>query len=207
MEIKAAMAEDDSKINLYNGLLIALLTVVAALVAWRASVADDAAGDEDYAGLQATVNAEETRAVNYVEAMEHYGAFLNFHRNSVLSDTLGEKEGREAADLAAVNLGQFPARFMNRDGTYSVQRDLGSMWQDAAKIKDMDDAKHFEDSEKFRDKSLKLSLAVVVLTLALVVLTLVETLPEGGAQIACLVFGALIGGAGTVWSVLLELGK
>lgn len=201
------MADDDSKINLYNGLLIALLTVIAAVVAWRASVADDAAGDEDYAGLQATVNAEETRALNYVEAMEHYGAFLNFHRNNVLSDHLGEAEGREAADLAALSLGQFPARFMSRDGTYSVQRELGSLWQDASKVKDMDDAKHFADSEKYRDKSLKLSMAVVVMTLALVVLTLVETLPEGGAQIACMALGGLVGIAGTVWSVLLELGK
>ncbi len=199
--------EKDSKINLYNGLLIALLTVIAAVVAWRGSVADDAAGDEDYAGLQATVNAEETRALNYVEAMEHFGAFLNFYRNLVLSDRLGEEKGQEAADAAAANLGQFPAKFMSRDGTYSVQRDLGSMWQDAAKIKDMDDAKHFEDSEVFRQKSLKLSLAVVVLTLSLVVLTLVEAFPEGAAQVACMVFGGLIGIAGTVWSVLLELGK
>lgn len=201
------MADDDSKINLYNGLLIALLTVIAAVVAWRASVADDAAGDEDYAGLQATVNAEETKALNYVEAMEHYGAFLNFHKNYVLSDRLGEEKGKDAADLAAASLGQFPSRFMNRDGTYSVQRELGSLWQDASKVKDMDDGKHFEDSEKFRAKSLNLSLAVVVMTLALVILTLVETLPEGGAQVACMIFGGLVGAAGTVWSVMLEMAK
>ena len=200
---------EDSKINLWTGLMIALLTVVAAVVAWRASVADDAAGDEDYAGLQATVNAEETRALTYVEAMEHSGAFLSFHRNKLLSDRL-EKAGKEAAsheaaDLAAANLGQFPPRFMNRDGTYSVARDLGSMWQDEAKLKDMDDESHFQASEIFRAKSLKLSLAVVVLTLSLVVLTLVEAFPEGVAQVLCLVAGILVGVAGTVWSVMLEV--
>ena len=50
-------------------ILIAIVTVLAALVSWRSSVAQDGAGDEALAGERAVLNVEETRAPNYVKPM------------------------------------------------------------------------------------------------------------------------------------------
>lgn len=215
------MSDEDAgdRIQTITGVLIAVITVLAAMVAWWASVTEDNAGDEDYAGLQCTVRAEQARAVNYVDALEHYGSFLNFRRSKSLSDRLEkaakkhkaheeryETASRAAADLAAANLGQFPARFMNRDGTYSLSRDMGAMWQEEAKQQDMDDQAHFVAAEVSYQRTLKLSLAVVVMTLGLVALTLVEVL-GGGAQMLWLVVGSVLGFAGLIWAVMLEMGR
>src|SRR5688572_26312154 len=132
-------------------LLIAVITVIGAVVAWRASVADDGAGDADFAGLRASLNAEETRALNAVNAFEHYGAYTTYWRYNALGDALADdvevaeaeaaealdRQRAEAYDLADANQDLFPNRFLNRDGTYSVARETGEAWADAAREKDL----------------------------------------------------------------------
>src|SRR5689334_3777454 len=75
-----AAEEKQGSFETIVAILIALVTVAGAIVAWRASVAADGAGDADFAGLQASLNAEETRALNYVDAYEHYGAYTAYRR-------------------------------------------------------------------------------------------------------------------------------
>lgn len=48
----------------FTAILIAVVVVLAAIVAWRASLIDDSAGDNDYAGLKAAVNASQTAALS-----------------------------------------------------------------------------------------------------------------------------------------------
>ena len=59
-----------SSLDTVVAVLIAVSTLVGAGLAWRSSVAGDAAGDADYAGLRSVVNVEETRATNAVNAYE-----------------------------------------------------------------------------------------------------------------------------------------
>src|SRR6476620_9476893 len=73
-------AERSQRLETVVAILIAVVTVIGALVAWRSSVADDGAGDADFAGLRASVRAEETRALNSVDAYENYGAYMNYRR-------------------------------------------------------------------------------------------------------------------------------
>ncbi|MBI1877165.1 MAG: hypothetical protein HYR94_02845 [Chloroflexi bacterium] len=46
------------RLEIVNALLIALVTLIGAFVAWRVSVASDNAGDAALAGLIATLNAQ-----------------------------------------------------------------------------------------------------------------------------------------------------
>ena len=55
-------AERSQRLETVVAILIAVVTVIGAVVAWRSSVADDGAGDADFAGLRASVRSEETRA-------------------------------------------------------------------------------------------------------------------------------------------------
>src|SRR5688572_27036761 len=82
--------EKESPFNTVVAVLIALVTVVGAVVAWRASVAADGAGDADFAGLQASLNAEQTRALNFVDAYEHYGAYVTYQRYLNLSYAIAD---------------------------------------------------------------------------------------------------------------------
>jgi len=145
---------------------------VSGSVAWRASVAADGAGDADFAGLKASLNAEETRSINFVNAYEHYGAYTAYSRYIQLGDLLEkevdsnaglseeeafllDRQRAEAYDLADANQDLFPNRFLNRDGSYSVQREMGEAWADAAKEKDLNPDPQYAEAEKPLQESLR----------------------------------------------------
>lgn len=184
--------------------LIAAATLLGALFAWRSSVAGDAAGDADYAGLRAALNVEETRATNAVNAYEHYAAFTSFDRHDELARLIEDGAGpardlEEARELASASRGLYPAHFVNRDGTYALERELGVMWADAAREKDLSPEPQFAEADRQRGKSLGLLIAVTLTAVALVFFTLVGAL---GARlqylnlalgVLCLLVGGVVG--------------
>jgi hypothetical protein len=183
-------------------ILIAVTTLIGATLTWRSSVAGDAAGDADYAGLRSVVDSEETRARSAVNAYEHYSAFTSFDRQDELA-RLMEKEGSSDASetkvRAKANRGLFEAKFATRDGTYAVNREISAAWADAAREKDLNPEPQFEEADKMRSKSLGLMGAVTIVAIALVFFTLVEALGARflylnvGLGIACLVAGSALG--------------
>jgi hypothetical protein len=193
--------------------LIALVTVIGALVAWRASVAADSAGDADFGGLRAALNAEQTHALNAVNGYEAYGAFTAYKRyndlGNLLEDDLTqatdpqalESELADARDLAIANQSLFPNKFLNRDGTYALQRQLGELLADAKREKDVNPNPQFAEADKLRSKTNWMLIALTVLALALVFYTLVEAV---GDRLKPLMFGlgslvALAGGLAALW--------
>jgi hypothetical protein len=212
----AAVERSDERFQTFVAMLIALVTVIGAIVVWRASVAADAAGDADFAGLRAMTNVAETRALNFVNAYENYGAFMTFFRHDQLGEMMTqdqtkgedaaviEQQRLEARDLATANQHLFPNRFMNRDGTYALQRQLGELWADAARAKDLNPEPQFEDAEKLRGKTLGLLAMVVLLAFSLVSFTIIEAL-RGCARYVPLAFGALFLFVGVVGTILIEL--
>lgn len=199
-------------------ILIAVTTVIGAIVAWRSAVADDGAGDADYAGLQAAVRAEETRALNYVNAYESYAAFASYRRYSELGDLIEadqasapgdeapvlERERADSHDLALSSQGLFPNKFLQRDGSYSVQRQMGEMWADAAREHDLNPDPQFAQANQLRAKANWLLVSVTILAVALVFMTLIEALGER-LQVAMLSLGSLTMLAGTLFALFVEL--
>jgi len=187
--------EKESRMETMVAILIAVVTVIGALVAWRASVAADGAGDADFAGLQASLNAEETQALNYVNAYEHYGAYVAYERNLNLGNAIAndlntappanedeafwlDRQRAEAFDIARANQDLFPNRFLNRDGTYSVQRELGEGWADAKREKDLNPDPHYTEADSLRLKTNLLLATISILGVGLVFFTLVESVGE-----------------------------
>lgn len=198
-------------------ILIALATLIGAVVAWRASVAADGAGDADFAGLRATVNWEETRALAAVTVYENYSAFMNYRRYEELGNLLVEEQNQreddEAAalepervsayDLALANQQLFPNKFLNRDGSYALQREVGEIFADAAKEKDLQPDSQYAEADKLRAQTDQLLVAVTILAAALVFYTLVETV---GRRLQYLFVGAglLCTLAGAVMAIMVE---
>lgn len=199
-------------------ILIALTTVIGAVVAWRASVSDDGAGDADFGGLRAALNVEETRAINFVNAYESYRAFSEYKLHNDLGDLLAEdqtnapeeeaalleRERADAHDIATARQSLFPGRFRNRDDTYSIQRQMGELWADAAKQKDLNPEPQFAEADQLRTKTNNLLVAVTILAIGLVFYTLVETVGRG-MQYVMLGLGTLCLIAGTGFAIYLEL--
>lgn len=213
--------EKESRLETVVAILIAVVTVIGAVVTWRASVAADGAGDADFAGLQASTNAEETRALNFVNAYEHYGAYVNYSRNLNLGNALAaelnnappasaeeafwlDRQRAEAFDIAKANQDLFPNRFLNRDGTYSVARELGEGWADAKKEKDLNPDPHYAAADALRLKTNLLLATISLLAVGLVFFTLVESLGDRW-RIPVLILGTLFSLAGTLAAIVVEL--
>jgi len=210
-------AERSQRLETVVAILIAVVTVIGALAAWRSSVADDGAGDADFAGLRASVRAEETRALNNVNAYENYGSYANYRRYSEMSNLIEadqanapEQEKSELArqradnnDLSISNQRLFPNKFLDRDGSYNVKRQMGEMWADAAKENDLNPDPQFVEADQLRDKANWLLAAVAILAIALVFYTLVESF---GARMryVMVTLGSLCMVAGTVFALFIE---
>lgn len=217
---------ENNKSSLFDtivAILIAVAAVATAVIAWRASIVSDASGDADYAGLRASVNAEETHALNAVNGYEHFGAYTNYARYSLMGNTLADylasnpnleeqesysldRQRAEYLDLADANNDLFPTKFINRDGTYGLQREMGEMWADAAKEKDLNPDPQFKDADQLRTKSDNMLAMLAVMGVALVLYTLIEVV-EGVWKYVFAGLGTVMLVAGTVAAIVFELAK
>jgi hypothetical protein len=200
-----------------TAIIIAVVVAIGALVSWRASVIDDAAGDFDYAGLRSTVYSVRAHALNSVNAYESYGNYVNYLRNNRMSQLLSEdletlpedqqpayyQQMKISTDLADANRGMFENQYLNRDGSYSVQRQMGVMLADAAKENDLDYQSQFNDADKERARTRTMLIAVMVLSIATVFYALVESV-EGRMKVVMIAVGSVISIAGIVMAMLVQ---
>jgi hypothetical protein len=214
-----SQAERSQRLETAGAILIAIATVLGAVVAWRSSVADDGAGDADFAGLRASVRAEETRALNYVNAYENYGAYANYRRYNEMGNLIEadeasapeqektdlERQRADNNDLAISNQRLFPNKFLDRDGSYNVKRQMGEMWADAAKENDLNPDPQFVEAEQLRAKANWLLVVVAILAIALVFYTLVESFGER-MKYLMVTLGSLCMVAGIAFALYIELG-
>ncbi|GEM_PF-671622 len=208
-------------LNTLNALLIALVVVIGAIAAWRASVAADAAGDADYFGLRALLNHEETQALNNLTAYRSYADYLDYwsfkRQGELLEEEMNQKPSlaeneqfvaqvKSAYDLADASRANFEQRFLNRDGSYNVQRQLGQLWADAMKEKDLNFDVQFVEAEKMRNKTIYLLICVMILSIAPVFYSLVETVGDGTRR-TMLITGSIFAVSGTLLLLLIEFEK
>jgi hypothetical protein len=196
--------EPTHRLNFINALLIALVTLIGAYVAWRASVAGDNAGDASLDGLNATRNYEETVALNYTQLYENYRAYTAYTRynelgNQIESDLANtsadeiealDRQMREAWDAAESFY--FPHEYLKRDGAYDTARELGEALAEAARQRDLNPQPHFEEADKMQTKSNWLIVVITVLAVALLCFTLVESVNRPALKYALVSLGVII---------------
>ena len=172
-------------------ILIAIVAVAGAVTAWRASLIDGEAGVADFVGLQAAINAAETKVVNTTALYRNYRAYTNFTYNRELAGLLDKelntmdtadippelvRETVAAAQLASDNEGFFSKRYLNQDGSYNRQRDLGEAWATSDERLDLDPTPHFASADQGRNKVSLLIAIFIVQAAALLLLTVAQTL-------------------------------
>lgn len=201
-------------------ILIAIVTIAGALVAWRAAIIDAEAGDADFAGLTATINAARTKITNTNTVYEHYRGYTVYTRNRelqhLLEDTvdpdqasdLNVREWAVSAQIADDSQELFSRRFLNEDGSYNLKREFGETWAEAGQSLDLDPAPHFAQADSYRSKSSTLIMVFIVQALALLFFTIAEGL--SAARSGWRYSLALLGLAALIFSVaaaiLVELG-
>lgn len=200
-------------------IMIAVVSLVGAAVAWQATRAEP--DDADRAGLRATLNAETTRFINNAVLYKRYRAYTTYTLNDELQRQIGEdlaeagaaerveqaRQRAQALDLATTSQLFFPSRYLNRDGSYNTQRDLGEAWAQAGQKLDLNAQPHFDEADQER---LKIIIAVTILiglAISLLFYTLAEALHPARRWLR---FGTALGGTlflviGIIAAVSLEL--
>jgi hypothetical protein len=161
--------------------MIAVVTVLGAGVACRASVASNAAANADFEGVVAAIHAEETLLINYIQVFEHYQAYTAYQRYNELGNLLFDEAQRAAPEAVGaldrlrreawgVALGLqysfFPPRYLNPDGTYNVQRELDEEWAEKSQQADIVPDGHYKRADDARLQSSLLAGTLVVFAVA-----------------------------------------
>ena len=177
-----------SRFKTIMALMMALVTILGAFVAWRAVLADDEAGDTDPLGWNATIATEETLTLQNARHYQNYGSYTAYLRYSELGDLIDddlpksprtqtaalERQRAEAWDTAGTISDFFPLRYINHDGSYNSARELGEAWADAQQTRDLDPDRHYQKADKLRDKSNRLFVILIGFALSLWIFTLAE---------------------------------
>jgi hypothetical protein len=155
------------KFKTFTASMIAIVTVLSALTAWRAAVASQEAGQADFTGLVATVNTEEAQVLNAIKVSEHYQAFLIYTRYNELGNKLydalqanpanADELERQKSDSWGIAFGVqsvfFPSRYLRPEGTYDSQREIDEAWADAQRGRDTRAGFHFNEADTLRRKA------------------------------------------------------
>ena len=190
--------EEPDRYQITIAILIAVITFIGALIAAQAAFAGGNASGAAFAGLQATLYAEQTQSLNKASVLRHYRAYTAYTRHNqerkLLDKTLNEAAGaseeeqenlreqstarmrEEAINLVTTNAIFFPQRYLNRDGSYNIERQEAEMWAQAAQSVDINPEPHSEEAAQSRTKTIQLVAIFIPLSIALLFYTLAEGL-------------------------------
>ena len=202
----------------FTASMIAVVTVISALVAWRAAAASQDSSQADFRGLVASVNSEEAQVLNTVKVSEHYQAFLNYTRYNELGNKLDEalksnpanvgELDRQKSDAWGIAFGlqslSFPSRYLLPDGTYDSQRELDELLADDERSSDMRPDVHFAEGSTLRSKANLLVEILIPLGIAFWFFTLAQ-ITDHKVNVLFAAIGGLLLGISTFAVLVIEL--
>lgn len=158
------------RLEAYTAVMMTLISLVGAFVAYRASARSTNVTLADRAGNGALKNAQTTLTMNSTVLLRHYRAYSDYAVQETVrsllqkdiaaapsaslagSDVLPVAELNQelavASSLAAVDEVFFPSRYLNRDGTYAAERELAEAWAEAAQNADLEPAPHYAEARR-----------------------------------------------------------
>ena len=155
------------KFKTFTATMIAVVTVISALVTWRAATASQAANDANFDGLVAAVNSEEAAVLSTIKVAEHYQAFLIYTRYNELGNKLydaiqanpsnKDELEQQKSDSWGIAYGVqsmfFPSRYLLPDGTYDSRRETDELLADEQRARDTRAEVHYDQASQLRSKS------------------------------------------------------
>ena len=175
----------------YASLLIAIVTLVGALVAWRISVATGAAAGADSDGLAAALQSADTSTRLSTYLTGYLGFFADYRQHIEMAQLLEQDAaatidaGRQVAltqqavgerNLAARAMAALDQDYVKTDPatgkqTFAADLFLNTQWAQAKAQQDLDPGSHFAKADVKRDKARGLVGVTVLFSAALLLLT------------------------------------
>lgn len=160
-----------SRFDIFSSVMIAVVSILSALTAWRANATSIQMGDAEFQGLSISIRAQEAQINNSILAYEHYRAFTMFLRNNAIGDKLFDNPAvddlRERTELWGIANGLqysfFNSLYLTPDHTgYDVDREIDELWAEANLTGDLNYQQHFDAADAYRVKGDYLTLTLIV---------------------------------------------
>lgn len=179
------------KFGVWLAVLIALLSLSSALIAWRVADASGAASDADAEGLLAAVDAEDAKTAAKISVLSNLTVYARAVQHETLKKHLDALAARttdaelkaqleaqsKLLDSAATRDRDFlPAQYIDRNNVYDVARDYGETLAVNARRQDVLPEPHFTLADRYRAKAEFLLGILVALGAAFVLLTLADAI-------------------------------
>lgn len=184
-----------SRLKNVIAITVSLLTLFSGLLGWQmGNISGEASGA--YASAQrAELNAQKVISTNTLNANENHRAFLAyknyFDQYKLVSLQLEAAQKGNPVDEALVaqltnqrnelqllymsNLKLFPNKFINRDGTYNLEEQLGQMIASDARLYDINPAPHEDEGKRYDAQARNIQFALIILAVSLFLFALVST--------------------------------
>ncbi len=202
----------------FTAIMIAIVSVTGAWVTWRAGLALNDASRDDFSGLAAAINEQESQVMASIKVSEHHQAFLEYTRfnelgneisNEIKTDNLQDANlDRQKSDAWGIALGLqslfFPPRYLLPDGSYDIQRETDEETAEAERARDTKPEPHFARADDLRLKANLQVIVLIFLGLAFWFFTLAQ-INERGIKYFFAVSGMLIWIVSALASVVLEI--
>ncbi|HEX9988151.1 MAG TPA: tetratricopeptide repeat protein [Chloroflexia bacterium] len=177
----------NEQFKIFVAVMLALVTFLGAVVAWRSALAGTEAGNFDDAGIIAALNVEEANTIASIASSQHRSAHVEYIRNLLLAGSLAPPDGSEssltdvdvreiteALDLANADKEFFPTEYLNEDESYNDARERGEALAEEAERRDLNPDRQFAQANEMRARSVGLVAALVVLGIALFLFAIAE---------------------------------
>ncbi len=185
--------------------LLAALGLVGALVAWRVTIASEAAGGESAAGVAATRAQGSAVILSEVAVARTMEAWLDFERSrrraAALEGAGFPRTALQEATRAASHYVLVVDDYLDPDGQFDPQRMREARIAEAASREDHDAARHFALADAEHARVRQLTGAGIVLSGALPLLTLAE-LTRGRLRRLSVVAGVAVFGVGLLLALM-----
>jgi hypothetical protein len=184
-----------SRLNTVIAFTVSLLTLFSGVLGWQmGNISGNASGA--YASAQrAELNAQKVISTNTLNANENHRAFLAyknyFDQFKLVSLQLEAAQKADPVDEALVtqltsqrdemqllylsSLKLFPNKFINRDGTYNLDEQLGQMIASDARLYDINPAPHQETGKRYDAQARNMQFALIILAVSLFLFAIIST--------------------------------
>jgi hypothetical protein len=182
-------------LNTVIAFTISFLTLFSGLLGWQMGNVSGNASGEYALAQRAELNAQKVISTNTLNAYENHRAFLEyknyFDQYKLVSIQLNKAQNVNPVDQALVtqltsqrdklqllylsSLKLFPNRFINRDGTYDLQEQIGQMIASDKRKFDIDPAPHMAKGASYENQVRRMQIALIILAVSLFCFAIVST--------------------------------
>jgi len=182
-------------INTVIAFTISILTLFSGLLGWQMGNISGKASGAYALAQRAELNSQKVISTNTMNAYENHRAFLEyknyFDQYKLISLQLDVAKKANPVDQALVtqlssqrdqlqllylsSLKLFPNRFINRDGSYNLQEQIGQMIASDKRKFDINPAPHIAEGKLYQTQARNMQIALIILAVSLFCFAIVST--------------------------------